>query len=140
MARFSTGLRDALASYYGLGLMMNDGIIRVYQGTRPGSPDDPPGATELAQITEADGSGLLVMAVSPGILTKNGTWRLRASGPGTAQWWRWCWADPDPQTQSTYYPRVDGLVGTELILHSDTMYAGLDTTIEQFLFTLGLGT
>ena len=45
-----------------------------------------------------------------------------------------------PLTESTYYPRVDGVVGTELVLLSTGMYVGLNTPIEQFLFTLTLGT
>lgn len=150
MARFSTGLRNAMASNYGLGLMMNGGVIRVYGGTRPATPDSPPGTTKLAQITtggkvfvpgnDTVGAGLLLSVVSPGILAKSGTWSLKASAFGTATWWRWCWAGADTLAESTYYPRVDGLVGTELILVDASMYPGLDTEIEQFLFSLSLGT
>lgn len=150
MARFSTGLRNALASNYGLGLMMNKGVIRVYGESRPDSPDEPPGASELGQITtdglvfvpgnDVVGAGLVLTVVSPGAITKVGTWRLKASLPGTATWWRWCWAEPDPLTESIFYPRVDGLVGSELVLVDNTLYSGLNVEIEQFLFTLSMGT
>jgi len=149
MARFSTGLRNALASNYGLGLMMNGGVIRVYGGSRPASPDNAPGTTELAQITtegktfvpgnDVVEAGLLLMHASPGMLINVGIWTLKASMPGIATWWRWCWSDPDPLAESTYYPRVDGLVGSELILVDTTLFTGLEVTIEQFLFTLPLG-
>lgn len=149
MARFSTGLRNALASNYGLGLMMNGGTIHVYGGSRPSTPDDPPGTSQLGQITtdglvfvpgnDTIGAGLILTLVSPGILTKTGTWRLKGSLPGLATWWRWCWADADPLTQSIYYPRVDGLIGSELILVDNSIYSGLNVEIEQFLFTLSLG-
>lgn len=149
MARFSTGLRNAMASNYGLGLMMNGGVIRVYGESRPASPDNAPGTSELGQITtdgltfvagnDTVGAGLSLMVVSPGIITKLGTWRLKGSTPGVATWWRWCWADPDPLTESTYYPRVDGLVGSELVLVDASVYSGLNVEIEQFLFTLSLG-
>ena len=150
MARFSTGLRNALASNYGLGLVMNGGVIRVYGGTRPNSPNNPPGTNELAQITtegktfvpgnDAAGAGLMLTVLSPGLLTGVGEWRLKAGLLGAATWWRWCWGGSDPLTESTYYPRVDGVVGTELVLLSTGMYVGLNTPIEQFLFTLTLGT
>src|SRR5574343_371877 len=144
MARFSTGLRNALASNYGLGIMMNGGVIRVYGGSRPATPDSPPGTDEIAQITtdglvfvpgnDLVGAGLIVEIVSPGILIKVGTWRLRATLSRRATWWRWCWSDPDPLTESTYYPRVDGLVGTELVLLEPVLYSGMNKVIEQFMF------
>lgn len=74
--------------------IMNEGIIRVYRGTRPDSPNDPPGASELAQITAEDGSGLLLTETYSEILANDGTWRLRANDSGTAQWWCWCFWFP----------------------------------------------
>lgn len=149
MARFSTGLRNALASNYGLGLMMNGGIIRVYSGTRPTTPDAAPSGVELGRITtegrtfvfpdDPYEAGLRLLVNSPGILYNDGIWRLKGITSGVASWWRWCWADNDPLTLSTYYPRVDGLVSTELVLYTNVVTAATDTQIESFSIQLGLG-
>lgn len=121
MIRLSTGLRNALVLNAGLGEMMNGGIIRVYGGSPPSSPDDPPAATLLATITtdgkvfypgnDTEGAGLLLSYVSPASIVKNGRWMLKGVGSGVAAWWRWCWSLPDDQYYSTYYPRIDGDAG-----------------------------
>ncbi len=149
MARFSTGLRNAVAVNYGLGIMMNGGIIRVYGGTLPATPDDPPGTTELATITtdgnaffagaDVNNAGLLLSFVEPGGLTKVGQWRLKGKATGTATWWRWSWANPDSFAFDTLLPRVDGRVGTELVLGLTAITPSTDFEIEQFLFVLPMG-
>jgi len=122
MARFSTGLRNALASEYGLGLMMNGGIIRVYGAQQPATPDSPPGTPELGRITtegrvfltgDPNNAGLYLQIISPGGIARDpdmGNWRLTGVASGTATWWRWQWRWADPNTESTFYPRVDGMV------------------------------
>jgi hypothetical protein len=154
MARFSTGLRNALASEYGLGIMMNGGIIRVYGGARPENPDLPPGTAELGRITtegrvfisgdDPNAAGLLLRLVPPGGLTFDpaaGQWRLLGVDTGSATWWRWNWRWADPNTDSAFYPRIDGTVGAtgELQLTSTSITPSTDRQIEQFLFVLGLG-
>ena len=149
MPRFSTGLRDALAVNYGLGVMMNGGVIRVYGGTMPSSPDLPPGTPELGRITtegrtfipgdDSVGAGLLLAHISPGTLIKNGVWRLKGIATGTATWWRWCWANPDPLTTNTALPRVDGRVGIELVLSTPAITPSTNIEIEQFMFILPMG-
>jgi hypothetical protein len=149
MPRFSTGLRNSLAVNYGLGIMMNSGIIRVYGGTIPDSPDNPPGTPELGRITTGgltftggsspNPGGLLLAFVSPGGLTMSGEWRLKGIATGTATWWRWCWAGIDDLTLNTLLPRVDGIVGTELQLVSTSITPVTDVEIEQFLFTISAG-
>jgi hypothetical protein len=150
MARFSTGLRNSVASDYGLGLMMNGGVIRVYGGQRPASPDEAPGALLLGEITtegkvffpvnDPNNAGLLLTLMSPGVLTNDGEWRLKGMNDGEAQWWRWCWRLADSNLQSTFYPRVDGLVNTELRLGVTYITAFTNVEIEQFIFSLSIGT
>lgn len=149
MARFSTGLRDALAVNYGLGVMMNGGVIRIYGGSLPDSPDNPPNASELGRITtegltfipgdDTVGAGLLLSHLSPGTLIKNGDWRLKGIATGNAIWWRWCWAAPDSLDYSIVYPRVDGRVGVELILETQFITPSTNVAIEQFMFILPMG-
>lgn len=149
MARFSTGLRNAVASQSGLGLLMNRGVIRLYGNDAPSTPDNPPGASAVGVITtsgltfipgdDPNSAGLLLRLVSPGGLANDGVWRLKGLSVGTARWWRWYWRWGDPDTLSTYYPRVDGAVGTELKLVSTALTATTDVEVQQFLFLLPMG-
>lgn len=150
MARFSTGLRNSLAAEYGLGLMMNGGIIRVYGGSRPDSPDAAPGSLLLGTITtegkvffpvdDPNDAGLLLTLMSPGLLVNDGEWRLKGVAEGEAVWWRWSWRLVDNGLASTFYPRVDGLINTELRLSSSYITPFTNVEIEEFVFSLGLGT
>lgn len=149
MPRFSTGLRDAMAVNYGLGAMMNSGIIRVYAGARPATPDLAPGSMELGRITtegkvfipvtDPNEAGLRLSFVSPGTLINQGSWRLKGVATGTAVWWRWNWHNADSNAFSTTLPRVDGLVGTDLVLTTNAILPSTDVAIEQFMFVLGVG-
>jgi len=149
MPRFSTGLRDSLTVNYGLGAMMNSGIIRVYAGVRPATPDLAPGSLELGRITtegkvfipvtDPNQAGLLLAFVSPGTLVNAGTWRLKGIAAGTAMWWRWNWHNADSNGVSSTLPRVDGLIGTDLILATNDILPTTDVAIEQFMFILGVG-
>ncbi len=149
MPRFSTGLRNAIAVNYGLGIMMNGGVIRVYGGTRPSSPDLAPGTTELGCITtegkvfipgdDTEGAGLLLSHVSPGTLINDGNWRFKGIASGTATWWRWCWAGADALLLDTLVPRVDGLVGTDLLLANPVITPTTNFAIESFTFILPMG-
>ena len=149
MISLSTGLRMAVAGNYGVGAMMNGGVIRIYGGTRPGSPDNPPGTTELGRVTtegrawypdtDPNDAGLVVQVASPGVLVNVGEWRLVGSASGMATWFRWCWAAGDPLLESTYYPRIDGDVGvedTDLVLISTSITANTDWLIDSFFFVL----
>jgi len=150
MARFSTGLRNSVAAEYGLGLMMNGGIIRVYGGSRPATPDEPPGAALLGTITtegkvffpvdDPNDAGLLLTLMSPGVLVNDGEWRLKGVTEGQAAWWRWSWRLADSGLLSTFYPRVDGLINTELRLGNTYITPFTNVEIEEFVFSLGMGT
>lgn len=148
MMRFSTGLRNALASNYGLGAVMNGGIVYVYGNSAPPTPDQPPGAPEIARITTGGlsfvpgtdkGAGIALKLVSPGALAALGELRLRGLREARALWWRWCWARPDPMTLSTYFPRVDGEIGESLRLLNPNITATTDFRIEEFLIALPMG-
>ena len=147
--RFSTGLRNAVASTYGLGQMMNGGVIYVYGGTIPASPDNAPGSAPLGIITtdglmftpgdNSNGAGLSLQTVSPGGLLNYGTWVLKGMNTGTATWFRWCWLDPDSFQESTYYPRVDGDIGSAFILPVTNINPSTSLVIDSFLIVLPMG-
>lgn len=151
MIRFSTGLRNALAAEFGLGAMMNGGVMRVYGGTMPDSPDRAPGTSLLGMITtegkifyhssDPNDAGLLLQLVSPGTLLNYGDWRLTGSGTGNATWFRWHWAWEDDLGESEYYPRIDGDVGLHdslaaLRLSSVSVTPTTNRLLEQFLLML----
>lgn len=147
--RLSTGLLDILAVNYGLGAMMNGGVIRVYGSAYPASADDPPGAPTLGQITtegrtfipgdDQQQAGLLLAHVSPGALVGVGNWRLKGAAEGQAIWWRWYWAGADDQEYSILLPRADGIVGTELVLETTAITPSTNILIEQFRAVLPRG-
>ena len=148
----------AVAGNYGLGYMMNGGVIRVFGGVRPHSPDNKIGEIELGRVTtegkawypdtDPNDAGLIVHLVSPGGLMNVGEWRLVGLESGTATWFRWCWAASDPQHDSTYYPRVDGDIGIapeegedapDLVLISTSITKNTNWEIDSFFFVLPMG-
>lgn len=149
MPRLSTGLRNAIAGNYGLGAMMNGGIIRVYDGTYPESTDEPPNSVEVARITtegrvfipetDPNQAGLILIGVSPGGVTNAGGWVLRGIATGTAVWWRWCWRKTDHGETSLSLPRIDGLIGDGLMLGTTAIYPSMTVMIDHFLFVIGDG-
>lgn len=151
MIRFSTGLRNALAVEFGLGVMMNGGVIRVYGGFMPATPDLAPGTPLLGTITtdgkpftpitDPEEAGLILSFLEPGGLINFGDWRLKGSATGTATWFRWHWKWEDDLGDSSFYPRIDGDIGTTsslsaLRLTSTGITASTDRQIEQFAMVL----
>lgn len=138
--RVSTGLRASLLSDYGLTAMMNYGVIEIYSGTQPDTASLAPTGTLLARITQngtafiastTTGGLQLELAVTGG-LTFTGVWRLKGVATGTAGWWRWKWNAPDDDSDSSYYPRMDGTLGESLILEDPSITPITDVVINDF--------
>lgn len=146
MIRFSTALRNALASNYGLGMVMNKGVIRLYDGTIPANPDLAPTGYELGAITNngvtyipginKDAAGLQVVLVSPGMLQKSGVWRLIGSRIGTATWFRWYSSQVDDYGSNLNFIRVDGQVGTDLLLSNTAITTSTNVEVSAFIMQL----
>lgn len=150
MLHLSTGLRANLAAGYGIGPILNGGVIHVYQGTPPDSADDAASPSDLlgtittggnlfVPVYDPNSAGLVVQYVSPASLINVGSWILRAVQTGIATWFRWRWSYTDPLTASTYYPRLDGSVGSEfdvLTLPTQTLTLGYTYPIDSFLLTI----
>ena len=154
MLRFSTGLRNALAAEYGLGAMMNGGVIRVYGGIPPASPDLAPSSTHIGNITtdgkvfvpfdDPNGAGLMLQFIEPGGLMNFGAWVLKGIASGTASWFRWHWKWEDDLGDSSLYPRVDGDIGltdssSALRLSSRSITSTTAKLIETFVIQLPMG-
>lgn len=150
MLHLSTGLRANLAAGYGIGPMLHGGVIHVYRGTPPASADAAVTPSELLGTITTDGNlfipvydslgaGLAVQFAPPASLINVGTWILRAEQSGLATWFRWRWRYDDPLTASTYYPRLDGTIGTDfdlLTLPTQSLQLGYAYPIDSFLLTV----
>ena len=144
--QLSTGLRNALATSYGLGLMMDGGVLYLYEDPKAPTPDDPPGQSPLGVVTtegrvfvhndDAQRAGLRVRFVAPGGLTHAGDWRLKGLRRGWATWFRWCWAGPEDFGRSAYFPRVDGPLGDVLALPNPLITEATDQLLDSFLIVV----
>lgn len=149
MVRISTGLRRALMTQYGLGQMMNGGIIYVFGGNQPELADDAANTPILAAITtegrtfiapeDPYQAGLYLKIVNGEMVVNDpsrGQWRLKGRATGTAFWWRWCWASTDSLEYSRNVPRIDGRVGGTLFLRTVNIHPTLDLSIDSFLVSM----
>lgn len=142
MIRFSTALRNAISSNYGMGMVMNKGVIRLYDATIPANPDLAPTGNLLGAITNngvayvpgnnKDVAGLVITLVSPGILQKSGVWRLVGSRIGTATWFRWYSSQVDDYGSNTNFLRIDGSVGSDLFLSNPAITTLTNVEISAF--------
>ena len=142
MIQFSTALRNAIASNYGLGMVMNKGVIRLYDTTIPTNPDLAPTGNLLGAITNngvayvpgnnKDVAGLKVKLQSPGTLVNDGVWKLIGSRIGTATWFRWYSSQVDDYGSNTNFLRIDGSVGSDLFLSNPAITTLTSVEISSF--------
>lgn len=140
--RLSTGLQASVLSQYGLVPMMNYGIIDVYSGEQPTSASSPATGTRLGRITQGGvdfisgtttgGLEIEYDALVGGVVNV-GEWRLRGVAAGAPGWWRWRWNLQDDDSESLYYPRLDGAVGESLILSVNQISVATNVEIQSFL-------
>lgn len=145
MIRLSSGLRSSIVTNYGLGLLMQYGRIHVYTGSQPLSADFAPTGTLLATVSQ-DGitpisdqlpGGLeLSGGAQAGQLVKVGTWVIRGSVAGTPGWWRFVWNSEDDASDSTFLPRIDGMVGESLVLGFPMISAFTSAEVAAFSLVL----
>lgn len=134
MLTFSTGLIRAMMGLHGFRAMMDRGVIELYSGHRPESPNAATPSSPLARITQ---NGQIFVPGSPpqnglrlresdesGSVTMDGTWVCVGVKSGVPSWFRWYWSSQDSRDTSQFYPRVDGDVGVDLILPSDAIAPG----------------
>lgn len=144
MIKISTGLAAAILGNYGLSMMMNHGIIDVYSGDQPEFAHLAPTGVHLGRVTingdvfvpGSELNGLTLDNQTLGVLRDTGDWKLRGMAEGQAGWWRWKWMLDDPNVTDPYYPRIDGDVGTTLVLASRDITPGTLIAIDSFYLTL----
>ena len=130
--------------------VFKDGVLRIYSGTQPSSPDAAVAGTLLLEITESGGA-FAHGAFANGLEFENDptagemekasgeTWQGTGLVAGTAGWFRFCANPTDNGAASTTLPRVDGSVGTsgaDLNMSSTTITVGATYTIDSFKLTL----
>lgn len=138
--RVSAGLGRSMLSDYGFTAMMNYGVIHIYSGEQPLSASNAPIGTHLGIIsTDGDvftpgdvSAGLLLELAESGGLLNASTWVLKGVADGTAGWWRFKWNSVDDDSNSLYYPRMDGTVGDSLILASTNIQTSTNVEIDSF--------
>lgn len=130
--------------------ILKDGVIRVYSGSQPSSPDDAVSGTLLMQFTVASGAFVagafgngLEFEDDPtdGVIEKSAseTWSAVALATGTAGWFRFVGNATDAGAASTVLPRIDGNVGVsgaDLNFGSVAIVTGRTYTIDTFSLTL----
>ena len=142
--RVSTGLRSALLSSYGLQAMMDYGVIDIYSGVQPTTASLAPTGILLGRVTNngdtftpgTTNGGLHVELDQSLGLVKSGIWKLKGVATGDVGWWRWKWNTYDPDTDSLYYPRLDGAYGESLQLASGTITPATDVAISDFVVNI----
>lgn len=144
--RISRGLQWRWLDTWGLRYTMTDGVIEVYDGAIPQTPDLAPTGRLLGVVTsrglpfvagQRSGGALALIQPYIGQLVgdmSQGPWFLTPTATGTATWWRMHWNGPDPNTDDPLgnYPRIDGEVGDSLLLATNTLVAGQAKAVAGF--------
>lgn len=129
--------------------IFKDGVLRIYSGSQPTSPDSAASGTLLLEISEDAGAfaagafdnGLEFGDAASGAIAKatGETWQDTGLAAGTAGYFRFVGNAADTGAASTSLPRIDGSVGTsgaDLNMSSTGVTAGATYTIDSFQFTL----
>jgi hypothetical protein len=129
--------------------VLMDGVIRIYSGSQPSSPDAAVTGTLLLEISESAGTfaagafdnGLEFGAAASGVIAKAAaeTWQDVGLASGTAGYFRFVANATDAGGASTTLPRIDGSVGTsgaDLNMSSTSIASGSTYTIDSFQLTL----
>lgn len=147
--KFSTGFKNKLLDGTAgppaggaLKDMFDDGVIEIFSGTPPASPDDAITGTLIVTYTdngaaEAAGTGLdLAASASGGAISKASaqTWKGNAVASLTGTHFRYR-QQGDINDASTTDIRIQGTVGgagADLFVSSTSFTSGLDYTIDLF--------
>ena len=137
--RMSTGLKNAVLFNQPLISALSFGVIEVYTGAQPASPNDSPTGTFLGRITrdglswtQGNSQGGLTLSAIPSfsylIKPSAQNWVLTASAGGTAGWWRF-------RSNSDAAVSMDGSITApyqELYIGSPTIGTGDTRDIDAF--------
>ena len=115
MAKFSTGLRNAMMGSSGCKELLTGGTLRIFSGTPPLSADDAEDGELLMELTAGGtGAGLSFAAPSGAKLSKavGEVWMTNSTAAsGTATYFRFVAAGDNPLNSSSSSIRIQGTVG-----------------------------
>ena len=115
MAKFSTGLRNAMMGSSGCKELLTGGTLRIFSGTPPLSADDAEDGELLMELTAGGtGAGLSFAEPSGAKLSKavGEVWMTNSTeASGTATHFRFVAAGDDPMDSSGDMIRIQGTVG-----------------------------
>lgn len=147
--KFSTGLRNGMLNATGLTEALDNGIIHIYSGSQPTSPDDAVQGTLLGKVTVDAGAwtagsatnGLGFGAPVNGTLSKAAAeaWQFNGITDGNSGWFRFMGNAADSLGSSTTLPRIDGSIatyGSDLNLSNVAITTGAPNTIDVFQLTM----
>ena len=142
--QLSTGIRNHVLASGSFAAALNTGLLTIYAGTPPASPDDAlSGNTLLCTISVNGGGGGISFesAAVNGILSKAAaeTWQGTNAADGTAAFFRWTESGGNPAVASTTEKRIQGSIavaGADLNLSSVGLVSGAVQTVDFFNVTL----
>lgn len=143
MAKFSTGLRNAMLGSQSFRDALNGGQLRIYSGSAPSDADASIGAaTLLVTLTVDGGGGGLNFAANAesGAIGKNATevWRGTVATGGNATWFRFV-AAGDTGNASDTALRIQGTIGaagTDMLVANPALTQGEDFILNYFAVAL----
>ena len=123
-----TSLASRNASLNAMATRLNSGILRIYTGAQPATPETAASGTLLAECTLNATSGTVMNGVfTAGAITQDSS----ANNSGTAGWFRVF------QSNGTTV-EFDGLAGAELTMTNYDIVAGGTVSITALTYTLGM--
>ena len=131
----------------GLRGLLKNGVIRVYSGAQPASPNDAPTGTLLGSVTK-DGAAFVEGVATNGLTLgapvgrtvskSTDVWKFTGVAAGTMGWFRFQANAVDDDSSSTTLVRVDGSVGItsgDMRVTSVTSAIGSVATVDTFVIT-----
>ena len=123
-----TSLTSRNASLTAMATRLNSGILRIYTGSQPATPETAASGTLLAECTLNATSGTVTNGVfTAGAITQDSS----ANNSGTAGWFRVFQSDGTTV-------EFDGLAGAELTMANYDIVAGGTVSITALTYTLGM--
>jgi hypothetical protein len=142
MAKFSTGLRNAMLKDSSLAAALALGFIKIYSGAVPATADAALGGAVLLSTISVNstGTGLSLGTPADGVISKAAAeiWSGVNAATGTASFFRYV-APADTGVASTVEKRVQGtvaLAGGDLNISSLGLTAAATQTLNSFSIAL----
>lgn len=143
MAKFSTGLRNAMLTGQSFKATMDGGLLNIYAGTPPATADDGvSGATPILTLSvDGTGGGLhFAMTAENGAIGKDTSelWKGIIQATDAAAWFRFV-AAGDTGATSDVAPRIQGTIGvagTDMLMANTTLTETEEFTLNYFTVVL----